>query len=166
MPNSLIAHPDFGLSSLLMIIINSGIDNIVPYFNSISLSSQSPTLSPNTLSINPFTSYGSIPITLSDICYQTNDKAYFITEKNTLQIFPEVPCSTSGSTIISYSINYFSGLAMPPSWISIDPTTGVLNISTPAVSTLTQYYFYINSNVALATSTVTIPKLIGLTVIK
>ena len=63
------------------------------------------------------------------------------------QVIPDLTCSASGSTSISFTTsNYMSSTA--PAWIVIDSSTGMLNVTAPTVSTDTEFDFYIDSNIA------------------
>ena len=74
-------------------------------------------------------------------------------------IAPDLTCTYSGSTSITYSIaNY---LTQVPSWVSINSTSGQLSIVTPNVTADTTYSFYINSVVSGTTN----QKLISVTVL-
>ena len=73
---------------------------------------------------------------------------------------PDLTCSYSGKTLITYSIvNY---LTQTPSWISIDPASGHLIIAAPNVTVDTTYSFYISS---IVTGSSPIQKLISITVL-
>ena len=62
-------------------------------------------------------------------------------------MLPDLPCSISGSTSISFSTaNYMTSTV--PSWVAIDSVSGVLSINAPEVSLDTGYDFYINSAVS------------------
>ena len=79
--------------------------------------------------------------------YLTADQTIYATENTATQILPDLPCSISGSTSISFSIaNYI--VSTVPSWVSIDSGSGVLSINAPEVSLNTEYDFYINSAVS------------------
>ena len=67
-------------------------------------------------------------------------------ENSSTQISPDLPCSISGSTSISFSTaNYMTSTV--PSWVAIDSVSGVLSINVPDVSVDTEHDFYINSAV-------------------
>ena len=93
--------------------------------------------------------------------YQTNDQSFSIAESTTTQVSPDLPCSVSGTTAISYTIaNYLTTTA--PSWVTIDSSTGTLSVTAPEVSSNTEYDFYINSAVSGVSDP--IQKLIKLTI--
>ena len=56
---------------------------------------------------------------------------------------PNLPCSISGSTSISFSIGDY--ITAAPSWVTIDAQTETLTIKSPIVSSERKYSFYINS---------------------
>lgn len=99
---------------------------------------------------------------ISDIYYQLADQSISVAESIKLTISPDLPCSSSGSTAITYSINNYE-LITAPSWVSIDSSTGLLSISTPSVDADTQFIFNVNS--AISSSTGPVQKLIKLTVV-
>ena len=68
-------------------------------------------------------------------------------ENSATQTLPDLPCSNSGSTSISFSTaNYMTSNV--PSWVAIDSVSGVLSVNSPEVSLDTEYDFYINSAVS------------------
>ena len=72
-------------------------------------------------------------------------------ENSTTQIQPDLPCSISGSTFISFSTaNYMTSTV--PSWVAIDSVSGILSINAPEVSLDAEYDFYIDSAVSGASS--------------
>ena len=83
-------------------------------------------------------------------------------ENSTTQKLPDLTCSISGSTSITFSsANYMSSIV--PSWLAIDSSSGILNINAPEVSLDTEHDFYINSAVSGVSSPV--QKLIKLIII-
>ena len=98
--------------------------------------------SDNNKNIIPFSS------STSDTYYQMDSQSYFyLVEKSYLEIQPDLPCSSSGSDSIAYSkADYNSSIA--PSWVTVDPDSGLLKISTPSVSAPTYFSFIINSDVS------------------
>ena len=97
----------------------------------------------------------------SDVNYLTSDQSISVSENTEYQKTPDLLCSISGSTSISFSIaNY---LISAPSWVTINSSSGVLSISSPEVSSDTEFDFYINSNVNGISSQ--IQKVIKLTIL-
>ena len=76
-----------------------------------------------------------------------------------MQTTLDLPCSSSGSTSISFSFGNYNGGSVP-SWIQIDSNTGVLNITTPDISQDIEFNFYIYSGMSVSSNLVQIPKLI------
>ena len=68
-------------------------------------------------------------------------------ENSSTQISPDLPCSISGSTSISFSTANYMTLTVP-SWVVFDSVSGVLSINAPDVSVDTEHDFYINSAVS------------------
>ena len=67
-------------------------------------------------------------------------------ENTAAKIQPDLPCSISGSTSITFSTaNYVASTV--PSWVAIDSVSGILSINAPEISLDTEYDFYINSAV-------------------
>ena len=108
-----------------------------------------------TVTYVPGTSY------TSDINFQIKDQSFSVIESTAIQKSPDLPCSISGTTSITFSISDY--IATAPSWVTIDSTLGVLNITAPEVSSDTEYDFYISSSISGVSSPV--KKLIKLTVI-
>ena len=61
-------------------------------------------------------------------------------------ILPDLTCSVSGSTAITYSLSNIPSSTVP-AWVLINSTTGELNVTSPQVSADTEYGFYVNSNI-------------------
>ena len=98
---------------------------------------------------------------IPDYYIQENGQTYSLIESTTTTKTPDLTCSFSGSTSITYSIaNYMTQV---PSWVSLNPTSGQLSIATPNVTADTTYSFYINSAVSGISSPV--QKLISITVL-
>ena len=83
--------------------------------------------------------------------YLTADQKIYVMENSATQILPDLPCSISGSTSISFSTaNYMTSTV--PSWVAIDSVYGILSINASEVSLDTEFDFYINSAVSGASS--------------
>ena len=126
----------------------------------VTLTSQSDTVTDYTSSVTvQDVTYSSTIQYTSDVYNQINSQAYSLIEGMSATITPDLTCSYSGSTSITYSIaNY---LTQAPSWVSINSTSGQLSIVTPNVTADTTYSFYINSVVSGTTT----QKLISVTVL-
>ena len=74
-------------------------------------------------------------------------------EANNSTFSPDLPCSTSGTTSISFSISSYGG-SNTPSFVSIDAATGVLNVVAPNISADTEYDFYVDSTISMASNPV------------
>ena len=163
MASSINYHPSFTSSSLSLYPLSNGVNDIVSD-TTVSISN----ILSDTITI---TSYANMTFTYSvisgttyssDINFQTNDLTIYVAENNILTVYPNLPCSISGSTSISYSLASYNGASIP-SWISIDSISGILTISAPDVTTDSSNYFYVNTLVSSGSSTLT--KLIKLTVL-
>ena len=82
---------------------------------------------------------------LSDVYYQITTQSFSVMEGNTLLINPDLPCSFSGSTAITYSLSMYRS-SIVPLWISIDSNTGKLAIYALGVKADTVYDFNISSS--------------------
>ena len=74
----------------------------------------------------------------------------------------DLTCSTTGTTAITYSLSVYLSNAIP-SWVSLNPSTGLLSITAPNVTADTTYPFYVDSTYSGAVSFV--QKLIQVTVL-
>ena len=107
--------------------------------------------------------YNLISSSISDAYLQTEMESFSVFESNTSTRTPNLSCSFSGSTSITYSLGSYNG-AIIPSFVSINSTTGVLTIAAPKVSSSTTYSFYILSTIQGVADSV--QKIINLTVNK
>ena len=83
----------------------------------------------------------------SDAYLQIETQTFSVTESTTSTQTPNLSCSFSGSTSITFSLSSYNG-AIIPSFVSINSTTGVLTIAAPSVSSSTTYSFFIDSTVS------------------
>ena len=83
----------------------------------------------------------------SDVSYLTADQTIYVLKNSKTQILPDLPCSISGSTSISFSTANYMATTVP-SWVAIDSVSGMLSINSPEVSSDTEHDFYINSAVS------------------
>ena len=107
--------------------------------------------------------YSLVSLINSDTYFQIVTQAFSVSESTTSTQTPNLSCSFSGSTSITYSLSSYNG-AIIPSFVSIDSATGVLTIAAPSVSSSTTYSFYITSTISGISSQV--QKIINLTVKK
>ena len=163
LPESFYSHPDFQVTaSFTMDIIPGGTDDITSE-SLETLSSISPidVTTPSPLYSNLTVTYVQGPIYASDVVFQVIDESINVAENISNQVTPAITYSISGTTAISYSVvNY---ITPAPSWVTINSSTGILNILSPDVTSDTEFDFYINSAVTGITSPV--QKLIKLTVL-
>ena len=157
---SLNTHPDFSTTSFTMNILTSSTEDIIAD-SSQSISSLIPLSVSSTSYLNQTVTYSIISSYTSDVNYQTNDQSYSVVENTIVTKTPELPCSLSGSTSITFGIGNYIGTA--PSWVSINSTTGSITITAPEVSSDTEYYFYINS--VISSSSGSAQKIIKLTIL-
>ena len=163
LPQSIFAHPDFQKTATwTMNLLSSGTEDIVAdsgqtigAVTTQTVSQPSPAYTNLTVTYVPGTSY------TFGVNYLTADQTIYVMENSATQILPDLPCSFSGSTSISFSTaNYMTSTV--PSWVAIDSGSGVLSINAPEVSMDTEYDFYINSTVSGVSNP--IQKLIMLTI--
>ena len=92
-------------------------------------------------------SQSSTPYT-SDVYFMTSKQSYLTIVENTyIEYSPDLPCSSSGSTSISFSLAGYNGISAP-TWIAIDTSLGTLKIIAPNITAATDYSFYINSQLS------------------
>ena len=145
MPEALNANTQFVSAGWTMNILAENSDVIISA-SGISL----PSIFTKTVSLPTYTNqtvfYTSTTLHNSDVYFQTGDQSFSIVEKAVSSLTPDLPCSSSGFTTISFSITNYNG-AISPSWITVDSTTGVLAVSAPEVSIDTEFSFYISSSI-------------------
>ena len=138
----------------------AGTNDVTPIAND-SLTSASP-LSVATISVtNQTVTYTLIKSNSSDVYMRSSDQLISVAQNSNLQVTPNLTCSISGGTVISYSLESYSG-SQVPSWVAIDKNTGQLRISVPKIDAITTFRFYVNSAVSGTINSV--QKLIILTV--
>ena len=112
---------------------------------------------------NQTVTYNLVNTEISDVYFQINTETFSVSESTTSTQTPNLSCSFSGSTSITYSLSSHNG-AIIPSFVSINSATGVLTIAAPSVSSSTNYSFNVDSAVSGVTNPV--QKIINLTVKK
>ena len=159
MLESLDAHPDFSASTALtMDAITAGTNDLTSETLTIeavsTMSIVSTTYANDSVTYIAGTSY------TSDVYFLTSTQTYSIDQNLNSQVTPSLPCSYSGSTVITYSIaNY---LVTAPTWVSISSSTGVLTVSPPTVSSTTAFSFYVSSTITDVTNPIN--KIVTITV--
>ena len=143
MIESISAHPNFSPSTTFTMNILSAGNEPISIDTSLSLTSTSYSIA-SVVYTNQTLMYTLVASVISDVYFQTEDQTFSITENNEVQLSPSLPCSHLGSTSITYSIGDYNGRAVP-SWISIDPNTGLLTIISQNLSSDTQIDFQIIS---------------------
>ena len=94
--------------------------------------------------------------------YFTNsDQLISISENSVLTMTPDLSWTIIGSTSIAFSLSNYNSVPYP-TWVSVDPVSGLLTITSPDVTTDTVNSFYISSALTLGV-TGTIKKLITIT---
>ena len=77
---------------------------------------------------------------------QTSTQALSVTEDNNSTLTPILPWSFSGTTRVVYNLQSYNG-ANIPSFVSLNSSSGVLSVSSPIVSSSTDYSFTIVSTI-------------------
>ena len=90
----------------------------------------------------------------SDVYFQVQSQSYLAIVENTyIEYSPDLPCSSSGSTSITFSLAGYNGGSVPI-WLAIDASSGTLKVTAPSVTTATDYTVYINSQLSGVTDPV------------
>ena len=149
------AHPDFSSSTITMnvqtatnmpIIQESSVT--IGSVNAESVSSFAYSNQTVTYSISAGTSY------TSDVYFQVQSQSYLAIVENTyIEYSPDLPCSSSGSTSITFSLAGYNGGSVP-TWLAIDAASGTLKVTAPSVTAATDYTVYINSQLSGVTDPV------------
>ena len=142
-PESIQAHPSFTTSTLVMNALASGTDNIVSETGVTIASSVTETVTTTSYTDQP-ENYLSVSSSNSDVYFQTSTQSLTIIEDYYHEVTPDLSCSSSGSTSITFSIGNYNGVTAP-TWVIIDCPTGLLKITSPSVSSDMDVSFYINS---------------------
>ena len=143
---SISSNSDFSSGSWSMTALSAGTDDITAV-SGVTIAAVGASFTPvaGTYSNQTFT-YILISSTKSDVYFQLADQSFSVTESSTSSCTPDLPCSSSGTTAITYTIADFRSTTAP-SWVSINSDTGALSITPPVVNANTEYNFYINSAV-------------------
>ena len=156
-------NSDFSSANWLMDILSTGTDNIIPQSGVNIADSIAFNIISSLIYTNQTVTYNLISSSSSDTYLQTVSQSFSVSESTTSTQTPNLSCSFSGATSITYSLSSYSG-AIVPSFVSINSTTGILTIAAPSVSSSTNYSFNILSDILGLKSPV--QKTINLTVKK
>ena len=163
-PEAIGANSDFSPDPLIMNPLSSGNYDLIP---EVGLSISSPTtqsVTSSAFSSNSSEHYASLTSYTSDTYFQLNSQFYLhLMENSYIELSPDLPWSSSGSNSVTYSISDYNGVTVPD-WISIDPNSGILKISTPQFSSINDYSFNIDS--FMSESGKTVKKIIYLRISK
>ena len=91
--------------------------------------------------------YNQISSSSSDAIIQTTTQYFTVSESTSSTQSPNLTCSLSGSTLITYSLSSYNSTVIP-SFVSINSTTGILTIEAPIVSNSTFNSFCIDSTIS------------------
>ena len=138
------SNSDFSSASWSMTTLSAGTNDITA-LSGVTIASADTPFTPNAGTYSNLTvTYSLVSSTKSDVYYQLADQSISVIESSTSSLTPDLPCSFSGSTTITYTTADFGSTTVPP-WVSIDSNTGVLSITSSAVNADTEHSFYINS---------------------
>ena len=160
MIQSIEVHQDISTGTWTMNALSTGTDDIISESGQTIGTPSSRTVNAasytnQTVVYVPGTSY------ISDVYYQTFSQTYTYSININTQITPDLTCSSTGGTSIIFSLAIYNGNSIP-SWVSVDSSSGILTISTPNISTITDYSFYISATISGVSNVVN--KLITITV--
>ena len=155
------AHSMFTTSAVTMSVLAAGTDAVVTETGVSILAPVTETVS-NSSYTNQSESYSATGISTSDVYFQTKEQSFSIIESYSSQFTPELSWSSSGSTLITFSIGDYNGVTAP-AWATIGSSSGLLQITSPSISADTVFSFYVKSLVAGYSNPVL--KLIKLTVV-
>ena len=133
-------HPHFSAASWTMSALSSVTDSISSD-NAQTIGSLSQIAIEVADKSNQTTSYTATCQTTSNVRFVVSSLTISVVENNVLSITPDLTCSADGTTAITYTSS------ATQSWISLDSNTGLLTITTPEVTSDTEYDFYINSKI-------------------
>ena len=162
-PQSISLNSDFSSATWSMTALSAGTDDIFSLSGVTIAAADASFTPPSDAYTNQTVTYNLVSSITSDAYLQTDTQTFSVSESTTSTQTPNLPCSFSGSTSITYSLSSYNG-ALVPSFVSIDSSTGVLSIVAPSVSSSTTYSFYIDSTISGISGTV--QKIISLTVKK
>ena len=146
-PQSISLNSYFSSAPWSMTALSSGTDDIISQ-SGITIAAADASFTPvSTVTYtNQSVTYYSISNTISDVYFQVNTQTFSVCESTSSTQTPNLPCSFTGSTSITYSLSSYKG-SIVPSFVSINSTTGILTITAPCVTSSTDYTFSILSAV-------------------
>ena len=146
LPIMIVVHSDFTLSTtFLMSVLGVGVEaiNTETGITSTYSSENWNSASPSTLSIT----YNQLTSATSDLKWQTADQFFTVIENNSFVNTPDLTCSSSGTTAITYTIGNWVG-STAPTWVTIDSSTGQLSFNPPDLTADTDFCLIVNSMVS------------------
>ena len=146
-PQSISLNSDFSSAPWSMTALSSGTDDIISQ-SGVTIAAPDASFTPaaGTYTFQTITYY-SISNIILDVYFQVNTQTFSVCESTISTQTPNLPCSFTGSTSITYSLSSYKG-SVVPSFVSINSTTGILNITAPCVTSSTDYTFSIFSAVS------------------
>ena len=104
-PQSIILNSDFSSASWSMAAQSAGTDDIVAQ-SGVTIAAPAASFSPPAGTYTNLTViYNLLSSTTSDVYYQVQSQSISVVELNTLTIIPDLSCSFSGNTAITYTIS-------------------------------------------------------------
>ena len=131
-----------------MTVLSSGTDNIVAQ-SGVTIATPDVSFTPvaTVTYANQSVTYNQISSSSSDAIIQTTTQYFTVSESTSSTQSPNLTCSLSGSTLITYSLSSYNSTVIP-SFVSINSTTGILTIEAPIVSNSTFNSFCIDSTIS------------------
>ena len=154
-------NSDFTNSQALMSVIPSGADSIISE-PSVALGLATYSIISQVTSSSVARTFISTNTYSSDINFNIAAQSIVITEDNNLSFVVNLPCSSGASSVL-FSLSKYNNNDVP-TFVSINSTTGVLNILAPVVTSTVYYSFNIDSVIPGVSSPVS--KLINLRIYK
>ena len=129
-----------------MSALSSGTDDITDLSGKTIGSAASLTVTVSTYT-NQSVTYVEDSSTVSNVYFQFSSQTYTYIKNYYVQVTPDLTWSPTGTPSITYSLSAYAGSSIP-TWVSISSTTGQLTITTPNLSSNTDFSFYINSAIS------------------
>ena len=159
-PESILAHTDYTKITMNMISytpLSLSITSLIGVTISNVISESVTSVTNN----NETISYSNTTLSTSDTIFLVDSESLSYIESYSTTVSVNLPCSSSGTTLITYSTGNYNG-ATPPAWVTINSSTGVMTINTPIItSASSDFSFYIYSSSGSFSNSV--PKLVTIT---
>ena len=145
-PDIIDSHPDFTTGSLVMNPLSAGTEEVYPQSGVTigSITSKTITLVSKTSSA---ITYQLVAGSSWSYYLQVSTESYLtLTENSVFEFTPSITCSFDSFTTITYSIQDYNSVPAP-SWAAINFGTAKITLTTPTVTSATDWSFYVVSSV-------------------